>query len=61
MNKKQIKVTLIRSTNKCIQSHKDCIRGLGLHRINHSVQVEKTPAIMGMITKVNYLLKVEEV
>ena len=34
--------------------------GLGLRRINHTVVVEDTPAIRGMINKVSYLLAVEK-
>lgn len=60
MAKKTIKVTQIRSTNGRIQSHKACVAGLGLRRINHSVEVEDTPSVRGMINQVNYLLKVEE-
>jgi len=58
--KKQIKVTLKRSTNRRIRTHKACVAGLGLRRINHTVTVEDTPAIRGMINKVSYLLAVEE-
>lgn len=61
MAKKYLNVTLIRSTNKKLANHKDCVRGLGLRRIRHTVKVEDTPAIRGMINKVQYLLKVEEV
>jgi large subunit ribosomal protein L30 len=35
------------------------VRGLGLRRINHTVELEDTPAVRGMITKVGYLLKYE--
>ena len=58
--KKQIQVTLKRSTNKRLASHKDCVRGLGLRRIGHTVTVEDTPENRGMVNKVNYLLAVEE-
>jgi large subunit ribosomal protein L30 len=34
---------------------------LGLRKINASVEVEATPQILGMVTKVNHLIKVEEV
>jgi large subunit ribosomal protein L30 len=36
------------------------VRGLGLRRTNHTVTVEDTPAIRGMINKVSYLLEVKE-
>ncbi|MEE4192349.1 MAG: 50S ribosomal protein L30 [Halieaceae bacterium] len=55
-----IKVTQIRSVNGRLKSHKACIAGLGLRRIGHTVEVQDTPAIRGMINKVNYMLRVEE-
>ena len=58
-HEKTIKVTLVRSTAGRLQSHRACVKGLGLRRIGHAVQVEDTPAVRGMINKVNYLLKVE--
>ena len=59
-SKKQLKITLIRSVNKCLEAHKACVKGLGLRRLNQSVIVKDEPCIMGMIKKVDYLLKVEE-
>ena len=58
-HEKTIKVTLVRSTAGRLQSHRACVKGLGLRRIGHVVQVEDTPAVRGMINMVNYLLKVE--
>lgn len=58
---KKIKVTLVKSPIHKSVAHKATIRGLGLRRIRHSVEVKDTPAIRGMINAVNYLLKVEEV
>ncbi len=57
---KKIKVTLVRSTNKRLATHKACVAGLGLRRMHHTVEVNDTPAVRGMINKVSYLLKVEE-
>jgi len=59
-NAKTIKVTLVKSTSGRLESHKACVAGLGLRRIRHTVEVEDTPSVRGMINKVNYLLKVEE-
>jgi large subunit ribosomal protein L30 len=59
MAEKMIKVTLLKSTNGRLESHKACVRGLGLRHINHTVEVEDTPSVRGMINKVNYLVKVE--
>ena len=56
----RIKVTQIRSTNGRLKSHKACISGLGLRRIGHTVEVEDTPSVRGMINKVSYMLRVEE-
>ncbi|KEI73196.1 MULTISPECIES: 50S ribosomal protein L30 [Endozoicomonas] len=59
MAKKMIKVTLLKSTSGRLESHKACVRGLGLRRIRHTVEVEDTPAVRGMINKVSYLVRVE--
>ena len=56
---KTIKVTLIRSLIGTMQSHRATVRGLGLRRINSTVDVIDTPATRGMINKVSYLLKCE--
>lgn len=54
-----IKVTLVKSTIGRIQSHRACVAGLGLRRLNQTVEVQDTPANRGMINAVSYLLKVE--
>lgn len=59
-SQKKIKVTLVRSTNEKLAAHKACVRGLGLRRMHHSVEVIDTPEVRGMIRKVSYMLKVEE-
>lgn len=58
MSKKQIQVTLTKSVHGRIESHKACVRGLGLRRIGHTVSVEDTPAVRGMINQVSYMLRV---
>lgn len=60
-DQQQLKLTLIKSVNGRLQSHKDCVRGLGLRRMHHTVTVIGTPENRGMINKVAYLLKVENV
>ncbi|CAA0111919.1 50S ribosomal protein L30 [Zhongshania aliphaticivorans] len=55
----KIKVTLVRSVAGRLKSHKACVAGLGLRRIRHTVEVEDTPSVRGMINKVNYLVRVE--
>ncbi|MGE0624618.1 MAG: 50S ribosomal protein L30 [Pseudomonadales bacterium] len=59
MSEKSIRVTLIKSPAGRLKRHKACVAGLGLRRIGHTVEVEDTPAVRGMISKVNYLLRVE--
>lgn len=55
-----VKVTQIRSSIGRLPKHKATLRGLGLRRINHTVELEDTPSVRGMINKVSYMLKVEE-
>ena len=55
-----MRVTLVRSPAGRLKAHKDCVRGLGLRRMNHTVEVEDTPCTRGMIRKIAYLLRVEE-
>jgi large subunit ribosomal protein L30 len=52
-------VKLVKSSAGRLKKHRACIRGLGLRRIGHSVEVEDTPAVRGMINRVSYLLQVE--
>jgi large subunit ribosomal protein L30 len=54
-----VRVTLVRSVIGTRESHRATVRGLGLKRPHHTVELEDTPAVRGMINKVNYLLKVE--
>ena len=56
---KKIKVTQVKSTSGRLPAHKACVAGLGLRRIGHTVEVEDTPSVRGMINKVNYMVKVE--
>ncbi len=56
---KKLKVTLVKSPIGTKQSHRDCVRGLGLRRMHHTVEVEDTPAVRGMINTVYYLVKCE--
>lgn len=60
MTDKKIKVTLTKSTISRLKAHKACVAGLGLRRVRHTVEVEDTPAVRGMINKVSYMLRVEE-
>jgi large subunit ribosomal protein L30 len=55
-----IKVTQTKSSIGRLPKHKATLRGLGLRRINHTVELEDTPCVRGMINKVYYMVKVEE-
>jgi large subunit ribosomal protein L30 len=57
---KTIKVTLVKGLTATKHTHRESVKGLGLRHREHSVVVQDTPAIRGMINKVSYLLKVEE-
>ena len=59
MSGKAIRVTLVKSTVGRLKKHQACVAGLGLRRIGHSVEVEDTPAVRGMINRVSYMVKVE--
>ena len=58
---KKIRVKLIRSINGRLKKHQACVRGLGLRRMHHTVEVIDTPENRGMIKKVSYMLECEEV
>lgn len=57
---KKIKVTQIKSVIDRSERQKRTMIALGLKKMNASVEVEATPQILGMVEKVNHLIKVEE-
>ncbi|ROQ18803.1 50S ribosomal protein L30 [Gallaecimonas pentaromativorans] len=59
MANKTVKVTQTRSAIGRLPKHKATLRGLGLRKINHTVELEDTPAVRGMINQVYYMVKVE--
>ena len=58
MSDKKIKVTLVKSVIGTKQDHRATVRGLGLRKLNSSSELIDTPAVRGMIHKVQYLVKV---
>lgn len=60
MAKASIKVTQVKSAHGRLKNHRACVTGLGLRRIGHTIEVEDTPSVRGMINTAHYLLKVEE-
>ena len=59
MSDKKIKVTLVKCVIGTKQDHRATVRGLGLRKLNSSAELLDTPAVRGMIQKVQYLVKVE--
>ncbi len=57
----KIKITQIKSVIDRTERQKRTIEALGLRKINHSVEVEATAAIIGMVRKVNHLVAVENI
>jgi len=57
--KNTVSVTLTKSFHGRLPTHRATVTGLGLKRINHTVVLQDTPEVRGMINKVAYLLKVE--
>ena len=58
---KQLKITLIRSTNGCLDKQKKTVEALGLNKIRSSVVRPDNDAVRGMIYVVKHLVKVEEI
>jgi len=59
MEKKTLKVTLVKSPIGTRESHRSTVLGLGLKKLHQSRTLEDTPAVRGMINKVSYLVRVE--
>ncbi|HIY77341.1 MAG TPA: 50S ribosomal protein L30 [Candidatus Sphingobacterium stercorigallinarum] len=57
----KIRITQIKSVIDRSERQKKTIEALGLKRINHTVEVEATSAIIGMVRKVNHLVAVEAI
>ena len=59
MSDKKISVTLVKSVIGTKASHRGTVRGLGLRRLNHTVELADTPETRGMIHKVRHLVEVQ--
>jgi large subunit ribosomal protein L30 len=55
---KRVKVTLVKSTIGFDRKQAAVVEGMGLRRINHTVELADTPSIRGMIHKVRHLIHV---
>jgi large subunit ribosomal protein L30 len=56
---KTIKVKLVKGLAGTRADHRATVRGLGLRRLNHTVELIDTPAVRGMINKIDYLVRIE--
>ncbi len=59
-NSKELKVTLLKSKHGRLKSHRACVVGLGLRKIQQTVSVQDTPENRGMINRISYMVSVEE-
>jgi large subunit ribosomal protein L30 len=57
---KVLKITLVKSGIGYTRRHKATLRALGFHRLNETVRQVDSPALQGMLRKVNHLVRVEE-
>jgi large subunit ribosomal protein L30 len=57
---KKIKIRQVRSAIGTRREHREVLKSLGLRRIRHEVEREDTPAVRGMVAKVQYLLEIVE-
>ena len=56
----KLRITLVKSPIACQPRQKKTVEALGLRKLNHSVELEDSPATRGASNKVSHLLKVEE-
>ncbi len=57
----KIRVTAVRSTTDRPQRQKATMKALGLRKLNHTVEVEATPQVLGMVKAIQHLVKVENI
>ena len=58
---KKIRVTQVKSGIDRSERQKLTLQALGLNKLNATKEIEATPQILGMVKKVNHLVKVEDV
>lgn len=60
-NENKLKIKQVRSINGTSKYQKECMKGLGLRRMNHEVVLENNATVRGLVAKINHMLSVEEV
>ncbi len=58
--KKVLRITLVKSAIGYSKKHKATVRALGFHRLHETVEQVDTPALRGMLNKINHLVRIEE-
>ncbi len=61
MQANTLSVTMIKSKFGRLPGHQACLKGLGLRKMNQNIVVPNTPEYRGMINKISYMLRVEEI
>ncbi len=59
-NEKKLRITQVKSAIGYSEKHKETLRALGFHHIGETLEKVDTPALQGMLRKVNHLIKIEE-
>ncbi|MEA5079324.1 50S ribosomal protein L30 [bioreactor metagenome] len=57
---KTLRITLMKSAIGYSEKHKNTLKALGFHRLHETVEQVDSPALQGMLRKVNHLVKIEE-
>jgi len=60
VQKKMLRITLVKSAIGYSEKHKGTLKALGFHHISQTVEHEDNAVLRGMLRKVNHLVKVEE-
>ncbi|HEY3307136.1 MAG TPA: 50S ribosomal protein L30 [Desulfuromonadaceae bacterium] len=56
----KLRITLVKSTIGKPKKHRDIVAGLGLNKLNKTVELSDTPEIRGMIAKINHMLNIAQ-
>ena len=55
-----LKITLVKSMIGRPEKHRNVLRGMGLTKLNRTVELQNTPSVRGMVDKVSHLVVAEE-
>ncbi|BBO68196.1 50S ribosomal protein L30 [Desulfosarcina alkanivorans] len=55
-----LKITLVKSMIGRPEKHRKVLRGMGLTKLNRTVELQNTPSVRGMVDKVSHLVVAEE-